>query len=434
MPNRVSRPMSRLMLGAVFVFVAGCGDSGGDDLPPPSEAFALPEELVPVDDEFLVAIVPDTQIYAERFPETFDRHLSWLAERAADYRIVFVSHVGDVVQTAENAEEWVHARRAFDFIDAVDLPHGLSLASHDWGDPSGLVYDPPFDGVCPQDGSQDCTSWDFRANFGPHRFVDRPWYRGASPSGNSSYQIVEIEGLKLLFLHLRMNTPRPEVAWAQGVLDEHPDALVHLTTHRYMYDYRFVGSLPFPLSLLPGGRLNSFSHSFGQSIPDPTRDMRADQLFREFVYPNTNIFAVHCGHVDAEFRQVSTNAAGLPVHEVLVDFQNMADGGGGWLRLLKFRPSANEVVAFTFSTETGEVRENGDGLDHTFDVLNGELDGQAETIAAAGLDVEQLRTLLGELATERRGEYAEQLYGAGHRDSHFTMSVDFDAYPASLRN
>lgn len=409
-----------------LLLALACNDDPGDS--------GAPGDPGPDPDAFMVVVLPDTQIYAWKYPETFEAQLRWVAEHAEEHDIVFVSHVGDVVNNSDDPDQWTTARRAFDFIDAIDLPHGFSLASHDWGDPSGLTYDPPFDGACPDDGSQDCTSWDFRANFGPHRFVDRPWYRGASPSGNSSYQIVEIEGLKLLFLHLRMNTPRPEVAWAQGVLDEHPDALVHLTTHRYMYDYRFVSSFPMPLPLLPGGRLNPLAHSFGQQIADPERDMRADQLFREFIYPNTNIFAVHCGHVDAEFRQFSNNAAGLPVHEILVDFQNMDDGGGGWLRLLKFRPSADEIEVFTFSTKTGEIRANGSGVDHTLHVLDEELDAQADELRSAGLDPDELREMLTELATEGREAFAEELYATGNRDSQFTLSVDFDAYPASLQN
>ena len=57
------------------------------------------------------------------------------------------------------------------------------------------------------------------------------------------------------------------------------------------------------------------------SIPYINDSYLADEFFKQFVYNNTNIFMVQCGHVDAEFRQVSKNDAGLPVHEILVNYQ-----------------------------------------------------------------------------------------------------------------
>jgi hypothetical protein len=39
-----------------------------------------------------------------------------------------------------------------------------------------------------------------------------------------------------------------------------------------------------------------------------------------------------------EWFQTSNNAAGLPVYEMLSDYQDDANGGDGWLRLIEFRP------------------------------------------------------------------------------------------------
>ena len=77
----------------------------------------------------MVAVVPDTQIYAQSFPQIFERHMRWIADRAKQYNIVFVTHVGDIVQTGEKRNE-DNAVAAYGY-DA-DVPHGLAIGSHDF--------------------------------------------------------------------------------------------------------------------------------------------------------------------------------------------------------------------------------------------------------------------------------------------------------------
>ncbi|MEZ6048314.1 MAG: hypothetical protein R3C11_22620 [Planctomycetaceae bacterium] len=62
--------------------------------------------------------------------------------------------------------------------------------------------------------------------------------------------------------------------------------------------------------------------------------------------------------------QTSTNDAGEPVHEMLVDYQNLENGGNGWLRVLEFVPAENKIKVKSYSqflnefkTEEGEQFE-----------------------------------------------------------------------------
>lgn len=391
----------------------------------------LPDEFVPTGDEFMVVYLPDTQIYAEQFPETFQSQLRWIAEHAAEYRIVFVSHVGDIVQTAGVRSEWDVARAAYDWIEDIGLPHGFSIGGHDTS--GGITR--PFDNSCSPFPNTDCASVDFMMTFGPEFYVDRPWYGGASPSGRSSYQVVEVNGWQLLFLHMIQDTPASEVEWANEVLDAHPGALAHLTTHRYLFDYRLTDYLPVPLSALPAGRFNPLVYTLGGQSLMFNDGLQADQLFAQLVNRHPNIWTVHCGHVDAEFHRTATNSAGLPVHEVLIDFQDMADGGGGWLRLMRYRPSDNQVDAITFSTVTGRVRGNGEGFDHSIEILTYYKNAYGEDLEAFGLDAEELEELLRQVAQpgEMRDDYYASLYDDGKRDSVFVLDVDFEAHMASTR-
>jgi len=416
----------RVWLAGVALCLVGCGgaDDKGDDTANLGDD--LPETIVPTGDEFLVVVLPDTQIYAMTYPETFDSQMRWIAEHAEAYNIVFVSHVGDIVHNGDRRNEWDVAEASYQWIEDIGLPHGFSVGGHDF-----WVGGEEHDSSCAVVPWMDCDFTDFNESFGPDRYADRAWFGGASPSGRSSYQKVSSAGLDLLFLHLPQDTPRAEVEWAGEVLDANPGTLVHLTTHRYLYDYRLTDLLPEPLNLAPAGRFNALTYTLGGQSLLFNDSLSADELFEEFIETHPNIWGVHCGHVDAEFRQTETNAAGLPVHQMLADFQNMEDGGGGWLRVLKFQPADNEVEVFTLSTLTGEFRQNGDGFEHSLTIVEDYKDLAFAELAALGFDTQAIEDLLDEVKTEGsklRDAYYESLYGAGDRDSRFTLEVPFSDY------
>lgn len=398
-------------------------DDLGDWVPPGD--LSLPPQFVPEADEFLVAIIPDTQIYSERVPETFETMMRWIAEHAEEYRIVFVSHVGDIVQSANAEDQWQAARAAYAWVQDIGLPHGFALGSHD------LAPMPGADSSCTSRRENfDCEATAFRENFGPEFYADASWYRGTSPTELSNYQVVQAGDLQLLFLHITMDTPTDEVAWAQTVIDAHPNALAHVTTHRYLYDYRLTTAMPFPLGALSGGRFNTLTYTLGSQGLVYDTSMEAEQFFFDFVRANPNIWAVHCGHVDAEFQQVSTNIEGEPIYEMLLDWQNMADGGGGWFRLLLYKPSEDRVEAITFSPLTGEIRRDGDGFDHAIGILDAYRNSVEGELRDFGLDPEDLEALLVEIQEggPLRQEYYDSLYSGGKRQSLFAMDVDFSAY------
>lgn len=402
-------------------------DATPPDEPNQDDPLGLPLNLIPQGDEFMVAVIPDTQIYAWRFPETFERHMRWLAERAAEYNIVFVSHVGDVVQSGNRGDEWIAANAAYAWLRDIGLPHGLAIGSHDFSDADR--YEGPI-APCDDMMGPSCTTQAFIEHFGAQHYADAPWYGGQSPTGRSSYQIVEASGIRLLFLHLMHDTPQEELVWAGEVLDANPGTLVHLTTHRYLFDYRLTSILPSPLNLIRAGRFNALVYRLGGQEQRVANAVPAETLFSDFIYQHPNIFAVHCGHVDAEFRMQNNNVAGLPVYQALVDYQDMADGGDGWLRLLHFKPSEDVVNAYTISTETGEMRGNGDGFEHALGLLRSYRESYRDALDEFGIDNAQVDALLAEVSMPGalRDQYYESLYGAGQRDSRFRMTVDFSAY------
>jgi hypothetical protein len=65
---------------------------------------------------------------------------------------------------------------------------------------------------------------------------------------------------------------------------------------------------------------------------------------------------VNCGHFHEEYRQVSTNVAGLSVHEVLADFQDDPNGGDGWMRIMRFDVATNTIDVDTYSPTLAAIR------------------------------------------------------------------------------
>lgn len=258
---------------------------------------------------FTVVALPDTQNYSESYPEIFASQTNWIAANVAPLGIVFVTHLGDVVNEGWKDAQWNNARAAMDVLRGV-VPHGLCPGNHDL-----------------KSGAGAWESTKFVTNFGPERFGSYGWYGGASPSGFSSYQIVQAGGYDLLFLHLDYAAPYLEIDWATGVLRSHPGTPTIVTTHGYLNTTGRATSVIGPQS----GR-NS-----GEDI--------WNLLIRRF----DQIFAVLCGHITTYHRQVSTNNAGRKVYEMLSDYQSQPNGGNGWLRLLNFDTTAGSLEIKTYS-------------------------------------------------------------------------------------
>jgi hypothetical protein len=273
---------------------------------------------------FTVIGLPDTQNYSEFFPAIYAQQTQWVASKTAELDIRYVSHYGDVVNHGDSLVEWNNSDAAMATLDALGIPYGVTAGNHDItpSGTAGTAYIPQF----------------FQQYYGPARFVGDSWYRGASPSGMSSYQVFVAGGFEFLALHIECDGAVRELEWAQGVLDRNRDKPVLMTTHRYLQDAEdYTSGVP----IVPSGRYPSIWYAIeGTYTPD---GIESDQLWDWFIRRNPNIFIVQCGHFHEEYRQTSTNAFGRTVHEVLADYQDDPNGGDGWLRIMEF-DIANERI------------------------------------------------------------------------------------------
>jgi hypothetical protein len=286
---------------------------------------------------FEFVALPDTQNYSEFYSEIFDSQTRWVVDNRTGRNIRFLSHVGDVVNHGDRVNEWNNAKAAMNRIHNANIPYGVTAGNHDIT-PSGVSGSP----YIPQN---------FLNYFGPQTFAGKDYYKGASPSGMSSFQTFRGAGKDWLVLNIECDTPYRELQWAQGVLAANRDKAAIITTHRYLQDAEdYTAGVP----VVPSGRYPSVWYGIeGTYTPD---GIQSNEFFDDFVRRQKNVFMVHCGHFHEEYRQQSTNVFGNTVHELLHDYQDDPNGGDGWLRLLKFDTLNNRIDVDSYSTTRNELR------------------------------------------------------------------------------
>ena len=65
-----------------------------------AHGLVLAAEPAAPEESFTIVLLPDTQNYAEKYPETYIAQTLWIRERRKVDNIKFAIHLGDIVQTA----------------------------------------------------------------------------------------------------------------------------------------------------------------------------------------------------------------------------------------------------------------------------------------------------------------------------------------------
>lgn len=272
-------------------------------------------QLIPPgsDENFTVVLLPDTQFYNEKYPDTSIAQTMWIRERFQPDNIKFVIGLGDIVQNAHVEQEWLNAHQAAKILDGV-VPYSAVPGNHD------LVVK---DKVITRDSTL------YNKYFGVARFAKEPWYAGHQGDTNdNNYCTFRAAGRDFLVLSLEF-APRDEtLAWAAEVCQQHPSHNVIVATHSY---------------------LNLQGRTTGQAKVTGSSANSGEQMWQKLVSKQPNVFMVACGHVGGVNLLRSTNDAGNPVIEILTDYQNLTLGGQGWLRTMRFVPRENKIYVAAYS-------------------------------------------------------------------------------------
>ena len=293
-----------------------------------------------------LAVLPDTQVMADRRPDLFDGIGDWLA-RHAD-RLDAVLHVGDVVDRgAADAAQLAVAARVRDRIVAAGLPLFVAAGNHD--DDVLLAGEQRSLTAFARDLTVDPTS---------------PWIAGGRSDDDTDatnrYGFVTAGDERLLVVVAEFG-PRPEVAaWVDRVLQQHADTDAVLVTHGWL---NCDGT-----RMRPGVPFHPDSYA-------ATRGGLDAEAWWPKLRRHDNLRMILCGHqVPGPLAyRVDAGEAG---HGVLASYQNWQmdpDGGGGRIRLAEWDPATRTVTLTVVNTASGEV-EQGPGHHVCVDLTPGSAD------------------------------------------------------------
>lgn len=380
-------------------------------------AASTPSAAANQDQQFTIAVIPDTQNYldythqkAEGFPfdanEMFLVQMQYIADNleSAGGDIAFVTSLGDVWQHQTLAIDPEHEARGFKrvpnpFLDAhfaptekvhtVEMPkahEGFSLiagkvpfsvvpGNHDYDAMWTAANFPPAKQFNPKDmtslGSLHPGGLNnFRKVFGADTefFKDKPWYVASHDGGADSAQIFSAGGYRFLHIGLQFDPPNETLKWATEVIRQYPGLPTIISTH----DYLNTNGRRLANPMIDGHKVDPIHNS-------------PEMVWNKFIAKHNQIFLVLCGHHHGQATRMDDNDFGNPVWQLLSDYQGrhqtvkdagmeMQDYpieiGDGWMRLLTFDMSGEvpEIRVRTYSTHyevgSAELPEYADWYKH----------------------------------------------------------------------
>jgi hypothetical protein len=278
----------------------------------------------PTSENFTIVAIPDSQNETQYNLAMYTAQTNWISQiykgtvqNENAQNLVFVTHLGDIVNTNDSISQWNNANTAMTILDDNKVPYTVLPGNHDMDE----GYSPPpgagashYENYFPASRFQNYTYWGGS--------YDSSTVISSSPNMNN-YVLFSAGGMDFILLSIQYN-PTPDVrSWADNVLEQYSNRRAIISTHSY---------------LTINGNLTG---NGGTQIHD------------DVVAKENNVFLVLCGHNFNAGTMVmeNDNINGRMVYELLIDYQDVSNGNG-WLRLMKFVPSENKIYVKTYSPYT----------------------------------------------------------------------------------
>ncbi|WP_395242819.1 lamin tail domain-containing protein [Agromyces sp. MMS24-K17] len=277
-----------------------------------------------------IAHLTDTQYLTEAHPEAYAEAVSWIVANRDARKIAFAAHTGDLVQNwvdpdqseALARREFATASRMQAVLDDAGVPNSVLPGNHD--SKRGMTVDL------------------FNEAFPPSRYEQHGWYGDSiAPGDNSaSWSGFSAAGAPFLVLSLPYAYGERELAWAEGVVAEHPDANVVIATHEHV-------------------RPKEVETAARRSV-DSRWVSRGGELWDRVIAPNPNVVLVLSGHFHGIGTLVTEDAGGIAGHtvvEMVADYQEFRTHTGeratAFERLLQVDLAGGAIAVDTYSGVLG---------------------------------------------------------------------------------
>ncbi len=275
----------------------------------------------------MMVVLPDTQTYVEWKPSVLTDMFAWIVNQHSASNIVFVGHVGDLVNDNEsNIEQWNFIQAQYATLASNNIPYAILPGNHDYAK-----------------GTR--TSTMMNTFFPLSSFQSMDTFAGSFSDSqcDNTYHIIKTPGSDWVIISLEFGPRSSVLDWANSVLAVHSNKPAILLTHAYLnrYGERFVS-----------GEKRSATSGYGLGSTPPNVNS-GNNIWEGLVYSNSNVRMVVCGHdgdnnVGARLK-ISTNRAGFAVSEVLCNYQYFKNPTyPGYMLLIDFsQESANNKVSFS---------------------------------------------------------------------------------------
>lgn len=273
----------------------------------------------PLDGAWTIIALPDTQHMVEQVPEALSAQVSWILEQARTYNIVYVTHLGDVVQRADDTAQWERAWGSLSRLSAT-IAWSVLPGNHD------------IDGAG--------TLRPFVQRFGALGGGVVAGAEDRRPDSGASFRELVDGTERLLMLQLPFCPSDDVLAWGRGVLEAHAQVPALVSTHGYLD--RGARSGPAMCDAWP--------------VNDDANG--GEQIWRELIEPHDNVFGVLGGHYDGMSHLVSQRGGRPPVLQATL---NPSPGTEGWLLMLQWQAHRRRVVVHTHSPYLGLFDNSAEG-------------------------------------------------------------------------
>ena len=278
-----------------------------------------------------IVLLPDTQTYAEKYPEVLDAQINYILKEQQN--INFVLQQGDLTQN-NNDKEWQIVKTAFSKLDNK-IPYVLAAGNHDMGSAPAKYADVR-------------NSTFFNQYFPFAQMSKLPAFAGVFEQNKieNAFYLTQTGKIKWLVITLEFGPRNAVLDWASNIINQHPDRTVIINTHSYMYsDSTRQG---------PGDNWRPQAYGVGKDTGDSSVN-DGEQIWDKLVKKNPTVRFVFSGHVlnTGVGTLVSINNKGFPVYQMLANYQEgvkgSIKGGNGWLRIIDMDFKKKTITVATYS-------------------------------------------------------------------------------------
>jgi 3',5'-cyclic AMP phosphodiesterase CpdA len=256
-------------------------------------------------ENFTIVVLPDTQHYSEVYPFIFENQTKWIVQNKDELNIVFVAHLGDLVQNTNNEQEWQRADNAMSILDNK-VTYGLLPGNHDISTRGDAPY---YEKYFPTTRYENYSYWG--------GCYDAVSVSSSFPNMNNC-QLFSAGGMDFIAINLQYSPPADVLNWADEILNEYPNRRAIISTHGYL------------------------------NI-DGTRMGMGTRIWDNLIKKHDKVFLLLCGHNHGEARRSDNNLENQTDYQLLSDYQDYTSGGNGYLRIMKFAPSESTIYVQTYS-------------------------------------------------------------------------------------